>query len=290
MVVKCPVLIAPAMNEAMYLHEQTQLNIQKLKAQGVHFIEPEKGYLACQDEGWGRLASPEQIVSEAAGLIKKSLSLKGKTVLVTAGPTREYLDPVRFLSNPASGKMGFELAEEALRRGAEVILVAGPTLLTPPSGARVKPVQTAAQMSKEVENLSRRADVIIMAAAVSDFRFADTSNQKIKKQNIPEMVRLQKNPDILKKLGSRKGNKILVGFAAETQNVKENALRKLKEKNLDMIVANDVSKKGFGFGTDFNQVSLVYPDGKAVRTGKKSKREISRILFDALEKLYGDGR
>ncbi|MDH4217862.1 MAG: bifunctional phosphopantothenoylcysteine decarboxylase/phosphopantothenate--cysteine ligase CoaBC [Candidatus Aminicenantes bacterium] len=284
---RCPVLVAPAMNETMYLHRQTQLNMKKLKSQGIRFIEPEKGYLACQEEGWGRLAPVERIVSEALKLISKNQSLEGKIVLVTAGPTREYLDPVRFLSNPSSGKMGFELAGEAVRRGAEVILVSGPTHITPPSGVHIEWIQTAEEMEKAVERHLHRADIVIMAAAVSDFKFSNPSSQKIKKRQIFRSIHLIETPDILKKISERKGKKILVGFAAETEDVKENAQKKLKEKNLDLVVANDVSKKGVGFGSDYNQVWLVFSDGKAMRSGKKSKFEISQMILDKIEEKVG---
>jgi len=285
--VKCPVLIAPAMNEAMYLHLQTQANIQRLKSLGVKLIESEKGYLACQEEGWGRLALPEKIVEEGLKLIKKSKSLKGKSVLITAGPTQEYLDPVRFISNRSSGKMGYELAEEALSRGAEVILVSGPTHLFAPSNVKLKEVQTAEEMEEQVRKNFPRVDVLIMAAAVSDFRFLNVSPQKIKKQDLAKKVKLIQTPDILGKISQKKEGKILVGFAAETENIVDNALKKMKEKRLDLIVANDVTKKGIGFDSDFNQVSLVDSKGKVLQTEKISKREISQIIFDRIEDIIG---
>jgi len=222
-------------------------------------------------------------------MISKSQSLEGKTVLVTAGPTREYLDPVRFLSNPSSGKMGFELAGEALRRGAEVILISGPTHITPPPGVRIEWIQTAEEMEKAVERHLHRAEIVIMAAAVSDFKFSSPSSEKIKKRQMSGSIHLVETPDILKMIGNRKGDKILVGFAAETEDVKDNALKKLKEKNLDLVVANDVSKKDIGFGSDYNQVRLVFSDGKVVRSGKKSKFEISQMILDKIEERVGKG-
>jgi phosphopantothenoylcysteine decarboxylase/phosphopantothenate--cysteine ligase len=284
---RCPVLIAPAMNEAMYLHRQTQENIQKLKASGVRFIEPEKGYLACKDTGWGRLAAPEKIVEQGLRLLKKSASLKGKTVLVTAGPTREFLDPVRFLTNRSSGKMGYELAEEALRRGAEVILISGPTHIFPPPEAKSKRVQTAEEMEKEVLAHFGHADVVIMAAAISDFKFAEVSSRKIKKEKLEKKIDILPTEDILQKLSSKKGKKIIVGFAAETEDVVDNALKKMKRKNLDLIVANNVLAEGIGFESDFNQVSLIFPDGKTIQTEKKSKVEISQIILDRVEDILG---
>ncbi len=288
--VKCPVLIAPAMNEAMYLHKSTQSNIKKLKSLGVRFVVPEKGYLACRDEGWGRLASVEMIVYAGLNLIRQSQSLKGKTVLVTAGPTREFFDPVRFISNPSSGKMGYELADEAVRRGADVVLISGPTSDIPPQGVRFKRVQTAEEMESEVDAHFPKTDIIIMAAAVSDFKFAEVSSRKIKKQHLSKTVELIPTTDILKKIGKKKGKQILVGFAAETGNIVENASVKLKEKKLDLIVANDISKKGIGFGEDYNRVTLVFPEGRSVHSGKKTKSQISRMIFDALEERIGKRR
>jgi phosphopantothenoylcysteine decarboxylase/phosphopantothenate--cysteine ligase len=287
MAVECPVLVAPAMNEAMYLHRQTQQNIHKLKAFGVKFVEPEKGYLACRDEGWGRLAAPEKVVEAGIKLLKKSRSLKGKMVIVTAGPTQEFLDPVRFLTNSSSGKMGYELAEEALRRGAEVILISGPTHIFPPRKAAVKKVQTAREMEKEVLKHFARSDIVIMAAAVSDFRFAESTPHKIKKETLREKIEIVPTQDILQKLGRKKEGRILVGFSAETENVVENAQKKMRKKNLDMIVANNVLDEGIGFGSDFNQVSLISPGGKIVHSDRKSKLEISQMILDRVEDIVG---
>ena len=284
---QCPVLIAPSMNEAMYLHPQTQQNIQKLKALGVKFVDPEKGYLACKDTGWGRLAAPEKIVEEGLRLIKKSESLKGKKVLVTAGPTREFLDPVRFLTNRSSGKMGYELAEEAIRRGAEVVLISGPTHIFPPQRAKFRKVQTAQEMEEEVVKHFARADIVIMAAAVSDFRFAEKSSKKIKKEKLAEKVKIVPTEDILQRISSKKGAKIIVGFATETENVVENAFKKIREKSLDLIVANNVLAEGIGFESDYNQVSIIFPDGKTIHTEKKSKLEISQIILDKVEDIIG---
>jgi phosphopantothenoylcysteine decarboxylase/phosphopantothenate--cysteine ligase len=284
---KCPILIAPAMNEAMYLHKQTQSNIKKLRETGVRFVEPEKGYLACKDEGWGRLAPVNKIVNLSLLLLRKSQSFKGKTFLITAGPTREYSDPVRYLSNPSSGKMGYELAREARQRGAEVILVSGPTHIIPPTGVRVNWVQTAEEMEQEVGRYFPKADVLVMAAAISDFKFSTVSSQKIKKQKKSQTIHLVPTPDILQKFGKKKGKKFLVGFAAETDKIEEHALKKAVQKNLDMIVANDVSKKGVGFGSDYNQVTLVSPIGESIRTGKRSKSEISAMIMDVIEEKIG---
>jgi phosphopantothenoylcysteine decarboxylase/phosphopantothenate--cysteine ligase len=287
--VKCPILIAPAMNETMYLHKQTQSNVKRLKGMGVRFVEPEKGYLACKDQGWGRLAPVEKIVSAGIRLLHKSFSLSGNTILITAGPTREYSDPARFLSNPSSGKMGYELAEEALKRGADVILVSGPTQIIPPPGVRVQWIQTAEEMEREVDKHFPKANVLIMAAAVADYKFSSVSSQKIKKQTKSQTVSLVQTPDILQKVGKMKGKRILVGFAADTERIKEHALKKARAKNLDMIVANDITKKGIGFGSDFNQVIIVFPDGKSIRSGKKTKSEISAMILDKIEDKIGKG-
>lgn len=283
MVARCPVAIAPAMNENMYLHPQTQGNIQKLKDLGVDFIEPEQGYLACGDQGWGRLASPQEIVIQCLKIIRQQKSLQGRKVLVTAGPTREYLDPVRFLSNRSSGKMGYAIAREASRRGAEVVLISGPTQVNPPAGVVVHKVESAEEMASEIFNHSDSSDVVIMAAAVSDFRFPQVSSQKIKKGKAPTEVKLIATQDILENLAKKKEDKILVGFAAETQNLEANALQKIKQKNLDLIVANDVSQQGVGFDSDMNQVRIIHLDGRVVSTEKHSKDKISQIILDEIE-------
>ena len=285
--VRCPVLIAPAMNEAMYLHPQTQANIRKLQTVGIEFVLPEKGYLACREEGWGRLAEPERIVAHGLQLLKKSESLKGRTLLITAGPTREPLDPVRYLSNRSSGRMGYDLAGEGLRRGAEVILVSGPTALLPPFGAEMRVVETAAEMSREVEKNFSRADVLIMAAAVSDFRTPAPALRKIKKKEAFPVLRLVPTEDILAALRGRRGRatKVVVGFAAETEDVVANARKKLRTKGLDFIVANDVSRIDIGFDSEDNQVVIIDRKGTAFESDKVSKRQISRLIMDRVEAL-----
>jgi phosphopantothenoylcysteine decarboxylase/phosphopantothenate--cysteine ligase len=287
MAVKCPVLIAPAMNEAMYLHNQTQMNIKKLKSLGIHCVEPDQGYLACGDEGWGRLASPEKIIEEGLKLISKSQSMAGKNVLVTAGPTREYLDPVRFLTNRSSGKMGYAIAEEALKRGADVTLISGPTHITPPQGAKIFMVQTTDEMADRTFKHFKNTDVVVMAAAVSDITFKDMAPQKMKKKGLSQDVKLIQTQDILKKLGESKGDKILIGFAAETDNIEDNALKKIKDKNLDFIVANNIADETIGFESNFNQVIFVFPDGQTTRTDRMSKMDISQLIWDRIEDLLG---
>jgi len=280
---RAPVLIAPAMNEAMYLHPQTQANIARLRAMGVEFVEPEKGYLACGDEGWGRLAEPEAIVKEGLRLIGRTASLKGKTVLVTAGPTREHLDPVRFLSNPSSGKMGYELAREAVARGAEVVLVSGPTSLIPPAGARTEFVRTAAEMQEACLRAFPKADIVVMAAAVSDFRFKEIRPRKAGKTEVGPALAIEKTPDILALLGGKKRpGQFLVGFAAETHGILAHARKKLAAKNADLMVANTVGE-GKGFGTDDNAVRIIAASGPVQETGLLSKLETSRVIFDRIE-------
>lgn len=280
---RSPVLIAPAMNEAMYLHPQTQANIARLRALGAEFVEPEKGYLACGDEGWGRLAEPEAIVKEGLRLIGRTASLKGKTVLVTAGPTREHLDPVRFLSNPSSGRMGYELAREAVARGAEVVLVSGPTSLVPPAGARTEFVRTAAEMQEACLRAFPKADIVVMAAAVSDFRFKDVRPRKAGKAEVGPTLAVEKTPDILALLGGKKRpGQFLVGFAAETHDILAHARKKLAAKNADLMVANAVGE-GKGFGTDDNAVRIIAASEPVQETGLLSKLETSRVIFDRVE-------
>jgi phosphopantothenoylcysteine decarboxylase/phosphopantothenate--cysteine ligase len=281
--VRSPVLIAPAMNEAMYLQPRTQANIARLRALGVEFVEPEKGYLACGDEGWGRLAEPEAIIKEGLRIIARTASLEGKTVLVTAGPTREPLDPVRFLSNPSSGKMGYELAREAVARGAKVVLVSGPTSLVPPAGARTELVLTAAEMQAACLKAFPKADIVVMAAAVSDFRFKDVRARKAGKADLGPSLLIERTPDILALLGGKKRpNQFLVGFAAETHDILAHARKKLAAKNADLMVANAVGEDK-GFGSDDNAIRIIAASGPVEETGLLSKRELSRTIFDRIE-------
>jgi phosphopantothenoylcysteine decarboxylase/phosphopantothenate--cysteine ligase len=280
---RAAVLIAPAMNEAMYLDPKTQANIARLKSLGAEFVEAEEGYLACGDTGWGRLAEPETIVREGLRILGRTASLEGRTVLVTAGPTREPLDPVRFLSNPSTGKMGYELAREAVARGARTILVSGPTSLLPPAGARTESVRTAAEMQAACLKAFPKADVVVMAAAVSDFRFKDVRTRKAGKSEIGSSLAIEQTPDILALLGKRKKpGQVLVGFAAETHDVVAHARKKMAAKNADLMVANAVGN-GKAFGTDDNSVRIIAPSGPVQETGLLSKREVSRIVFDRIE-------
>lgn len=230
--VKCPVVIAPSMNENMYLNPITQENLRKLKSLGVIIIEPEVGELACGVKGIGRLAEPAKIVEECISLMERKDSLRGKKILITAGPTQEKIDAVRFISNKSSGKMGYSLAREALWRGGEVILISGPTFLQPPNKAQVIKVNSALEMREQVIKNYKAADIVIMCAAVADYRPSKTYKTKIKKEDEKINIELIRNPDILEELGRKKGDKLLIGFAAETGNFIENAKKKMKKKEL----------------------------------------------------------
>ncbi|MCX8159668.1 MAG: bifunctional phosphopantothenoylcysteine decarboxylase/phosphopantothenate--cysteine ligase CoaBC [Candidatus Saccharicenans sp.] len=286
--VRCPVLVAPAMNEAMFLHPQTQENIAKLKTLGVEFVEPDTGYLACGKKGPGRLASPETIVHHGLRLIKSREPFRNKVFLVTAGPTREFLDPVRFVSNPSSGKMGYELAREACQLGAEVILVSGPTGLAAPSGVYLERVNTAEEMREAVLKHYPRADVVLMAAAVADFRFKRTLPDKARKAEIGKALEIEPAPDILEELGRQKERQLLVGFAAETSRLEDRALEKMNRKKVDLMVSNDVSRPEVGFGSDENEVTLFWPDGRYRKIPRASKRKISQEIMTEVEVLLNE--
>src|SRR5271165_2904322 len=274
-----PVIVAPAMNVNMWEHPATQANLEILRRRGVLVIEPASGYLACGMVGAGRLAEPEQIVAATLERLGVAQDLAGETVLITAGPTHEPIDPVRYISNRSSGKMGYALAEAALRRGAKVILVSGPTALQPPSAAETIFVETAQQMRTAVLDRWEQASFIIMAAAVADYRVKDISPEKIKRQG-PLQLQLEPNADILADLGSLrhasgKRSPLLIGFAAETENLLENARTKLAQKRVDAIVLNDVSRKDIGFDSDRNEVTIVTSTG-TIAVPEASKLDIAR--------------
>jgi phosphopantothenoylcysteine decarboxylase / phosphopantothenate---cysteine ligase len=281
MATKAPVLIAPAMNIHMYENPILQENVRKLRRLGYHFIEPAEGYLACGYEGKGRLPEPEKILEEIRRLLKKK-DLVGEKLLITAGPNREPLDPVRYLSNRSSGKMGYALARAAIRRGAEVALISGPTELEPPAGARLTSVTTAAEMRHAVLEEFSECTAVIMAAAVSDYRPVDFARKKIKRGKGPIELRLEPNPDILKEISARKNGKMLVGFAAETGELVANAAKKLKDKNLDMIVANNVSEAGAGFDVETNVATILDRDGTVRSLPLMSKDELAEQILDHL--------
>lgn len=279
MATKAPVLIAPAMNVNMYRNPLYLENEEKLRRHGYHFVEPVRGMLACGWEGEGKFQNPRIIFDEARGLLAPK-DLAGERILVTAGPTREEIDPVRFLSNHSSGKMGYALAKAAWRRGAQVTLVSGPTALPEPWGIETVQVVSALEMRDAVMSRARENTVIIKSAAVSDFRPKERAERKIKKNGEPQPIELVKNPDILAEIGKNKGNTFLVGFAAETGSLVEYARRKIEEKNLDMVVANDVREPGAGFHVDTNIVKLVYRDGEVDDIPLLGKEELADVILD----------
>src|SRR5580698_1902235 len=277
---KAPVIVAPAMNVNMWEHAATQENLATLRARGVHVVAPDEGYLACGMFGAGRLASTDAIVLKVRDVLGLRHDLDGQTVLITAGPTCEDIDPVRFLTNRSSGKMGYALAEAAQRRGARVILVSGPTDLKIPEGVDWVPVRSTEQMHQAVRERAREASVAILAAAVSDYRPAAAQDKKIKRGDGTFILELEPTPDILAELGREKGNRILVGFAAETDNVAENARGKLLRKAADMIVANDVTQAGAGFDTDTNIVTLFLRDGRELPLPQLDKVDVANRILD----------
>ena len=276
----CPVLIAPAMEEHMYENPFVQANIKKLKEHKVEIVEPVSGDLASGRQGIGRLNTIEVILERIIKLLSAPKDLASKKIVVTAGPTREYLDPVRFISNRSSGKMGFAVAEAACRRGAEVILISGPTAVPPPIGIACHYVDSAMEMREALLKVFNQADIVIMTAAVADYRAQTVSPDKIKKKSDQLTVELVKNPDIAQELGRRKMHQILVGFAAETSDLLNHARQKLVDKNLDLIVANDVLAKGAGFDGDTNVVTLLKRDGTQEQLPLLAKREIADIILD----------
>ena len=282
----CPVLFCPAMNVVMYENPLVQRNIATLMENGYHFVEPAEGRLACGAVGKGRLAELDVILHS----ITKQLTpqdLAGLMVLVTAGPTREPLDPVRYLTNRSSGKMGYALARAAAQRGARVVLVSGPTGLTPPPEVQLVPVETAQEMYEQVLQYGSGAAVVIKAAAVADYRPLQLSDQKIKKKDTQLTVQLTQNPDILAELGRRKAQgQILVGFAAETCNLQKNALDKLHRKNLDLLVANDVTLPGAGFDGDTNQVRIFGSQGQEESLPLMNKHKVAHGILDRVSRLY----
>lgn len=291
LVTRAPVLLAPSMNVNMWEKEVVQNNLALLRDRGFHLIEPGEGYLACGWEGKGRLADPEAVLSRALEVLQtppasKKKSLSNKKFLINAGPTREKWDPVRFISNPSSGKMGFALAREALARGARVTLVTGPVSLPSPAGLERIDVESAEEMLRACRNAFARCDVFIASAAVGDYRPANPQDQKIKKGPSTLSLKLKKTPDILKTLGQHKKNgQILVGFAAETGGVVANATKKLKQKALDLMVANDVSRNGLGFGSERNQITLIDKEGNTQTLPPMPKTQIATQILDRIERL-----
>lgn len=284
-----PVILAPAMEPNMYAHPIVQENLRRLIRLGVEIVQPEHGLLASGKIGQGRLAEPDHIAQRVIERLTGAAitgDLRGRTVLVTAGPTQEPLDTVRYISNPSSGKMGYAIAQAAYERGAAVILVSGPTALTPPAGVKVCGVTTAAEMRQVVLSEYDHVDVVIKAAAVSDYRPKQAAPYKVKKTEDVQLLELVRNPDILAELGQQKGKRVLVGFAAETEDLLTNARKKVQTKNLDMIVANDVGKNGIGFRSDDNKVLILYNDGRIEDLPRMSKRQLAHeILARVVERL-----
>ena len=278
-----PVVVAPAMNVNMWSHAATQANIEILRARGVKIVDPGSGYLACGMVGQGRLAENEKVVAAVLEALGASQDLSGETILITAGPTREKIDPVRYITNRSSGRMGYALAEAALRRGARVLLVSGPTSISPPGAAELTRVESTEEMRDAVMKLLPQATVIIKTAAVSDYRPKKSADQKIKRKG-PMSLDLEATPDILKELSAKKGSQIIVGFAAETENVLENARQKLVSKNLDAIVVNDVSREGVGFDSDRNAVTIISHDD-VVEVTETTKWEVAQRVLDRVVKL-----
>jgi len=292
-----PVLVAPAMNVEMWAHPATRENVRRLRERGVQFIDPEEGYLACRTVGPGRLAEPHEIVRRACeilglkatassndDLVALTQDLRGERVLITAGPTQEAIDPVRFLSNRSSGKMGFAVAEAALARGAAVTLITGPVSIAVPKGARTISVRSAAEMYEAVKVNLDDATMVVMAAAVADYRPASVHQRKIKKNGSALVLDLEPTDDILAAVARESGSRVVIGFAAETENVIENARKKLKAKGADLIVANDVSASDSGFDVDHNRIALVSSEG-VVELPLLSKQEAAARIIDAGMKI-----
>ena len=284
---QAPIIVCPAMNTGMYQNPITQENIEKLQKHGVTVMPPAVGYLACGVTGPGRLPEPQQIVEFIdAFFAKKDGDMVGLKVLVTAAGTREPIDPVRFVGNRSSGKMGYAIAQAAAQRGAEVLLVTGPSALEIPPNVNGVKVETTNEMLEACMSAYGDMDVVIKAAAVADYRPRDVADQKIKKKTDDALtVVMDKNPDILKELGARKAHQILVGFAAETQNLLENAREKIVKKNLDMIVANDVTAAGAGFNADTNIVKFLFPSGEVRSLEQMAKTQVANILLDTVMEL-----
>jgi len=278
-----PVVIAPAMNVNMWNHPATQENIEILRRRGVRIVDPGSGYLACGMTGSGRLAENETIVAAAMEALGASQELAGETVLITAGPTREKIDPVRYLTNRSSGKMGYALAEGALRRGARVLLVSGPTAITPPGAAELTRVESAEEMRSAVLRLLPDATIVIKTAAVSDYRPRVTAEQKIKRSG-EVSLELEPTEDILTEVSRAKTSQLIVGFAAETENVLENARKKLATKSLDAIVVNDVSHEGVGFDSDRNAVTII-THGEFIEVPETTKWEVGQRVLDEIGRL-----
>lgn len=286
-----PVLVAPAMDRDMYAHPAVSENLEALRRRGVRLIGPAEGYLASGLRGKGRLADPEEILRAVRETLSPQGDLRGVSILVTAGPTVEPVDPVRYLSNRSSGKMGYALATAAAARGARVILISGPVNLPAPAGlSQFVSVSTAAEMREAVLTRLPQVDVVVKAAAVSDYRPVRPARSKIKKNEARLSLELERTRDILGEVGAAKGRRIVVGFAAETDDVVDNARRKIEEKHLDLVVVNDVRRRDVGFESDYNQVTFVYPEGRTENTPRLPKRQIAESILDRVVTLLASRR
>lgn len=290
MATHAPVLFVPAMNSSMYGNPIVQKNIKELAGHGYSFMEPETGLLACGASGKGRLPGPEAIVDHILKMLTSSMDMKGLKLLITAGPTVEPIDPVRFISNRSSGKMGFAIAGKALERGAEVILVSGPAHIKKPAGAKVIEVRTAEEMYNSVMDNYHGCHIIIMMAAVADYRCENISGSKIKKTGTKMLIELVKNRDIAKELGKVKGHRVLAGACAETENLLDNAMEKMKLKNFDVIMANDVTMEGAGFQADTNIVKIIKKDGGIIELPLMSKNAVADVMLDTIMSLSAVSR
>jgi phosphopantothenoylcysteine decarboxylase / phosphopantothenate---cysteine ligase len=282
---RCPIVMAPAMHTGMYENDATQTNIRELERRGATFVGPVSGSLAAGDEGPGRMAEPEEILAAVEAVLSEGRDLAGRRILVTAGPTHEPIDPVRFIGNRSSGKMGYAIAEEARARGADVVLVSGPVSLPEPDGMRVVRVETAQEMRDAVMAEAGEVDAVVKAAAVADFRPAEQADQKLKKESgIPE-IHLEQTPDVLRELGELSERPVLVGFAAETNDLEQAGRRKLEEKHLDLIVVNQVGREGTGFGSDTNDAMILSATGDEQPLRSWTKRELANAILDRVSKL-----
>jgi len=282
---RCPVVVAPAMHTGMYEHDATQANIRELERRGVEFVGPVRGSLAAGDEGLGRMSEPEEILARVEEVLARGRDLAGRRILVTAGPTHEPIDPVRFIGNRSSGRMGYTIAEEARTRGADVVLVSGPVSLPAPDGVRMVRVETAQEMRDAVMSEAPNVDAVVKAAAVADFRPTEHARQKIKKESgVPE-IRLEPTPDVLRELARMADRPVLVGFAAETNDLEAAGRRKLEEKRLDLVVVNEVGREGTGFGSETNDAMILSSTGDDVPLRTWTKRELAEAILDRLGKL-----
>ena len=282
---KGPVLLVPAMNTVMWEHPATRSNVETLRGRGCLIVDPDEGWLACGTTGPGRFPDPARIAAEVDTLANPRQDFEGESVLITAGPTQEALDPVRYISNRSSGKMGYALAEAAVRRGASVVLVSGPVNLSPPARAETIAVRTAQEMRKAVLAHLDKATIIIKSAAVADYYVADVPKQKLKKTATRLSLELDPTPDILAEIGHQKGDRLLIGFAAETENLIGEARRKMLSKQCDMLVANLVNRDGIGFESDWNEVEIITRAGRTIHAGPAEKKEIAENILDQVALL-----